>query len=666
MTLWLLPLVLFGGAAALLLAPRRALLPWLAIAPLVMALGLALWAAAMEPVSSGFWWGPRLDPQLAVAGISRILVVLVPVIAIPVVLYAAASARSDPAAYRLLALLVAFTGAMELLVLAGDFLTLLIAWELVGACSWALIGYDWRDVSRPRAALRVFITTRTGDLGLYLAAAASVAATGSVRFEALSGAGMPALHVVAGGVLLASAAKSAQLPFSPWLFSAMAGPTAASALLHSATMVAAGAYLLARLAPLLAPTGWFLPSLAWVGLATALAGGIVASLQSDLKKALAASTSAQYGLMFVAVGAGFTAAAGVHLVTHAAFKALLFLGAGVALHAGGTGDLARLRLGSALPRIAGFFAIGALALAAVPPLGGAYSKEQILAAAVEAPSGGIWLAAGVLTAGFLSAFYAGRLYLLAFGPGPRRSADLPATAERWSLLLLAGLSVALGVLWLPGSAGVVAEILGDELPHESTWQFLAGLIMIAAAGGLCWWLWIRGDLLNLRLTPNVRVYAAGWFGLPTAGQRIVVSPALQFSRALATFDDRVIDAGIRAAARLSILVSRATNALAEDALRRAVSAVGDLTSGVARGMWFTDDRGVDAAVERLTRAVASVADASGTADDNGIDTAVEMFARQVGVAGRQSRRLQTGLAHDYYLILAVGAVAVLAVATLGR
>lgn len=666
MTLWPLPLVLFGGAAALLLAPRRAWLPWLAMAALVTALGLALWAAATEPVSSWFWWGPHLDPQLTVVGISRVLVVLVPVIAIPVVLFAAASARSDPAASRLLALLVAFTGAMELLVVAGDFLTLLIAWELVGACSWALIGFDWRDLSRPRAALRVFITTRAGDLGLYLAAAATAAATGSVRFEALSGVSTPALHVVAGGVLLASAAKSAQLPFSPWLFSAMAGPTAASALLHSATMVAAGAYLLARLAPLLAPTGWFLPSVAWVGLATALAGGIVASLQSDLKKALAASTSAHYGLMFVAVGAGVSAAAAVHLVTHAAFKALLFLGAGVALHAGGTGDLARLRLGSALPRIARLFAIGALALAAVPPLGGAYSKEQVLAAAVEAPSRGSWLAAGVLAAGFLSAFYAGRLYLLAFGPGPRQSADSPATAERWSLALLAGLSVALGVLWLPGSGAAVAAVLGDELPHGSPWHFLASLILSAAAGGLCWRLWVRGHLLHLRLPAEVQAYGAGWFGLPTAGQRIVVGPALQFSRALATFDVRVVDAGIRAAARLSIVVSRVASASAENALQRAVAALADLASGIARSTRFTDDRGVDAAVERFARSVAAVADASGTADDKGIDTTVEMFARQVGVAGRQSRRLQTGLAHDYYLILAVGTVVVLAVATLGR
>lgn len=635
-----LMIVLFGGAAALLVTRRRAMLSWLAVVPLLVALGIAVWAGITQPVVSWAWWGSRFDPQIAVVGISRVLLVLVPMIAIPVVLYAAASARSEPAAPRLLALLVAFTGSMELLVVAADFLTLLIAWELVGACSWALIGYEWRDPARPRAALNAFVTTRTGDLGLYLAAAATVAATGSVRFEALAGVSGPTLHVIAAGVLLAAAAKSAQLPFSPWLFSAMAGPTAASALLHSATMVAAGAYLVARLAGVFEPTGWFAPTVAWLGLATAIGGGLVASLQSDLKKALAASTSAQYGLMFVAVGAGFTAAATVHLVTHAAFKALLFLGAGVALQAAGTTDLERLRVGAALPRTARLFAIGALALAAVPPLGAAYSKEQILAAAGQAPSGGTWLLTGVVAATFLSAFYAGRLYWLAFGRGPLSSLPGPAPAATWSLSLLAGLSVVLGALWLPGADVLVERLLDGRFAREAEWLLALSLITIAAAGVISWVLFKRGTLLTLAIPDRVRIPAAGWLGLPVVASRGIVDPALHFSHALASFDDRVVDAGIRAAAAVSTLISRVIASSAERGLEQAVSAIAHVTTALAG--------------------------ASGRADDSGIDVAVEGLAREIGAVGRQSRRLQTGLAHHYYVVVAAGALVLFVVAAFGR
>lgn len=650
----------------MLMIGRRALLPWLAVAPLVVVFAVALWAAAVQPVIDWSWWGPRFELQLAVIGIGRVLVVLIPVIALPVIAYASASSRSDPSDSRLLALLLVFTGAMELLVVAGDFLTLLIAWELVGACSWALIAHEWRDPARPRAALNAFITTRTGDLGLYLAAAASVAATGSVRFDALVNADSSALHVVAAGVLLAAAAKSAQLPFSPWLFSAMAGPTAASALLHSATMVAAGAYLLARLAPVLAPTGWFHPTVAWLGLATALAGGVVASLQSDLKKVLAASTSAQYGLMFIAVGAGFTAAAGLHLVTHAAFKALLFLGAGVAVHAAGTGDLARHRLGTTLPHVARLFAIGALALAAVPPLGGAYSKEQVLAAATQAQFGGPWLISGLISAGFLSTLYAGRLYLLAFGPGPSAAVHQPTRLERWSLTFLAGVSVLLGLLWLPGAARWFEQVTDQTLPTEAARLVLLSLITTTAAGGTCWLLWRRGILLDLGLPDGLRNFAAGWFGLPTLAKRLVVTPALRLSIALAIFDERVVDAGIRTATRTAALISRLAAWRGELMFERIGSTVADVTSVMAGTSRTADDRVIDSAVEWLARAFSRVADASSSADDERIDTVVEGLAGEVGRAGRHSRRLQTGLAHDYYLILTVGSLGLIGVAAFWR
>ncbi|MGH7556648.1 MAG: proton-conducting transporter membrane subunit, partial [Gemmatimonadota bacterium] len=376
-----LPLLPLAGSASLLALRRRErLLGPLAVGAMAVTFIVALVAAAAQPTAA--WpWGAGIELRLAATGPARVVAPLVAFIAAPILLYAAA--HQSEGVPRLLAWMCAFVGAMEVLVLAADLLTLLVGFELVAVCSWVLIAHDWRDPSDGRDAARAFLTVRFGDLALYLAAGLVFAATGSFAFEALTALPRPLLDVVALGVLVAAAAKSAQLPFSPWLFAAMAGPTPVSALLHSATMVSAGAYALMRLAPAFEPTGWFSPAVALLGLATALAAGGVAALHPHVKKTLAASTSAQYGLVFLAVGAGSTAAAGAHLVAHAAFKALLFLGAGVAIHAAGTKRLDRMGLGTALPRAAWLFAAGALALAAVPPLGGAWTKEEIVRAAGE-------------------------------------------------------------------------------------------------------------------------------------------------------------------------------------------------------------------------------------------------------------------------------------------
>ncbi len=672
-TLWILPLVPIIGASVVLGAGRittrlttgdRALvLGIVGGAVLLITLAVAIWAATLMPSAEWPWWGPVFHPHLAVVGIARIMIVLVPVIALPVVAYAVSSMRDDTGLARLIALLVAFTGAMELLVIASDLLTLLVGWELVGAASWGLIGFEWQDASRLKAALDAFIVVRVGDLGLYLAAGALFAATGSLDIDTLGVLHGPALAVVAGGILVAAAAKSAQLPFSPWLFSAMAGPTPASALLHSATMVAAGAYLLARVAPALAGAAWFGPTVAWLGLATALAAGVVATLQSDLKRALAASTSAQYGLMLVAIGAGVPAAAAVHLVAHAAFKALLFLGAGVVLHAAGTLDLSKLRLGTALPRVARLFGVGTLALAAVPPLGGAYSKEQVLAAAAGGSAGTPVLAIGVLIAGFLSALYAGRLQLLAFGPrsslgdagdrgevykgdysGNSSPASYPTSHPSRTVLaslgFLALISLALGSLWLPGGSRVVQWAAGRALAGASAWTLIVSLGTIVAAAVTDWVLWRRDALVSLYIPDRARNRIAHWLGIPTLASVLIVRPTLSLAHSLAIFDDRVIAAGTRVAVGIATAVSQ-------------LAAWGG-------------ERSLDTLVALVVRGTEGIARASSVADDSGVDAAVEHVARGVGVVGEDSRRLQTGLAHQYYVILAVGLLVIVAVAVVGR
>lgn len=680
MTPWLLVAAPLAGALVVLALARATRSPShltaIAVMALAATLAAAMWGAGHSAAAVWPLWGPRLAPELDIQGIGRIMVVLVPAIAVPVVLYTGAYARDDVALPRLLALLTAFVGLMELLVLAADFLTLLVAWELVGACSWALIGFDWRAAASPRAARDAFLTTRVGDLGLYIAAGATFASAGSLRFDALSTIGGPALGVVAAGVLLAAAAKSGQLPFAPWLFSAMAGPTPASALLHSATMVAAGAYLLIRLSPLLAAVSWLGPAVALLGLATALAGGVVASLQSELKRALAASTSAQYGLMLVAVGAGYPGAAGAHLIAHAAFKALLFLAAGSASHATGTLELdsmSRAGLMRAHPRLAALAAVGALALAAIPPLGAAFSKEQIIAAAAGAPFAPHWLAAGVLAAALLSAFYSGRLWLLAFGPGIRRRRDVldteaqphHATAMRLpgpeliALAVLAVASLALGLWYLPGGDRVMARMTSGRLPDGGSVGEVA-LSLLAAGTGLAAarLLWRRQAPGTLGLPPAGRDSLAAWLGLPRLARRLVVDPVVLLGRVLAIADDRAVDAGVRAAVRAGAFMSRAAGWWGERGVGGAVTAVSRAFTMVARLSSVADDRGLSRVVASLASWTEATARVAQTTDDRAVDGAVEGLAQEVGVLGARSRGLQTGLAHHYYLIVASGVLVI--------
>ncbi|MFV1961151.1 MAG: NADH-quinone oxidoreductase subunit L [Acidimicrobiia bacterium] len=636
---WLPILFPLAGAAGLFVLRRqRSLLGPIALAALAGGLVSSV-LVAISGASSTWSWGAGIDLALAVEEAGRVMVVLVPLVAFAVVAFAASSLRNDPALARLLILMSGFVAAMELLVVAADFLTLLIGWELVGAASWALIGHDWRNPHAPMSAKEAFITTRFGDLGLYIAAGAAFAAAGSFQFSDLAQSSNSGwLAVVAGGVVLAAAAKSAQLPFSPWLFSAMAGPTPVSALLHSATMVAAGAYALIRLEPILSEVVWFGPLVVGLGLLTALAGGVVAFAQTDFKFALAGSTSAQYGLMMVAIGAGYTAAGMGQLTAHAFFKALLFLGAGVAVHSAGTLDLGKLRLGSSLPGMAVLFGVGAAALAAVPPLGAAFTKETVLAAAIES---GIWVGAGTVVAGLLSALYASRLHLLAYGPGPLITLKArPHRSEIAALGLLAGLTLALSVIWLPGGEELLTELTGGLLAAGELWELGVSLAAIALAFGFVWLLWRRGLLVTGGIPQRLRRFVAGWWGIPTAARRVVVDPLLALSRGLSDGDRSAVDAVVRAAAAGTISVSKRLRRRVETAVDRLVDGAGGGTLGTA-------------AVSRKF-------------DDDAVDATVEGIASGIRIGGDKSRRIQTGMSHDYYAMAVAGTVVVVIVAAIWR
>ncbi|WP_313088738.1 proton-conducting transporter membrane subunit [Pseudomonas sp.] len=640
--LWLVPLLPLGAAPLLYLLLRRsspAALGWTAAIVVLGSLALMLLALPGD-WSGSYRWSDQVELGLGLSPAGTLFALVVPLVAAPILLYSAyheAQTSKGQALTRLMALLLAFVGAMQLLVLATDLLTLLIAWELVGMLSWALIAHDWSSERSVRSAAWAFLVTRFGDLGLYVAAGAAFAGIGSFDFAALAQLeGMP-LQVFVVGILLACAAKSAQLPFSPWLFAAMSGPTPVSALLHAATMVAAGVYLIIRLHPVLDGVVWFAPLAMALGLATAIGGGVVASLQGHAKKLLAASTSAHYGLMWLAVGAGFPGAALLHFVTHAFFKGGLFLAAGLAEHQVDSYSLGKMRLGRQLPGVALATLACSLALAGIPPMGGAWSKEQLIAASGHR---GIWPLVIALLAGALSALYATRFQWLAFGPG-ESARDRPGTsrqswAERLALYCLAGATLGLSVLWWPGLGEAIANSLGFALPPVKTGETLLSLASVVL-GILLAALVLRRHWANRDVTNPRHATASDWLGIPFLAVRMA-SGLMAVSYALARFDDRVVDATVQRItgyARLAVTLGR------------------------------FDDRAVDGGI-RLTAHFGNWLARTGDRDGEALfDGFAMQLSRLTGWLGGKARQLQSGQTHHYYTGIAVGLAAVFVILAIG-
>jgi len=335
--------------------------------------------------------------------------------------------HDDPGYARYFAYLNLFVFSMTMLVLAGNFLLLYLFWEAVGLCSYLLIGFWYTRPAAVQAGKKAFVVNRVGDFGFGLAVMWLWLALGTLDYgEVFARAGeLPPATATAIALLLFMGAcgKSAQLPLHTWLPDAMEGPTPVSALIHAATMVTAGVYMVARSHALFERSGVALEVVAWVGVVTALFAATIALAQTDIKRVLAYSTVSQLGYMFAAVGLGAYAAGIFHLVTHALFKALLFLGAGSVIH-GLRGEQDLRRMGGLAPKMVATtitMTVGAAGLAGVPPLAGFFSKDEILHAAFTRDPV-IW---GLLLLGaFLTAFYTFRLIFLAFFGPPRMSREV--------------------------------------------------------------------------------------------------------------------------------------------------------------------------------------------------------------------------------------------------
>lgn len=530
-----------------------------------------------------------VDIGLLADPLSVTMILFITGVATLIHLYSIGYMHGDPNFSKFFVYLNLFAFSMLMLVLGDNLLLTFLGWEGVGACSYFLISFWFTDEANASAGKKAFVTNRVGDFGFMLATFLAFFAYGSIEYGDMFSGSIPASTATAIALLVfvGAAGKSAQFPLYLWLPDAMAGPTPVSALIHAATMVTSGVYLLARINPILAASHDWAPSLiAWVGLFTALFAASIAIAQDDIKKVLAYSTVSQLGFMVVAVGTGVYVAALFHMITHAFFKALMFLGSGSVIH--GMNDDQNMKryggLAKLMPITAGTFIVGWLAIAGIPPFSGFWSKDEILVGIYA--NNDIFankvLFVLLLIAALLTAFYMTRLVILTFFGPPRwrdevtdetlleSEEELPVRHPHespWTmtfpLVVLAGAALVAGGLNLPFTKdlhflehwlepsfyfnGTSNEFHG--LPGGGTKLTLAVIATLCAIGGIvaAWKLYFdkRGGT-----GPDApAIMAQGW-GYDNAVSNFMGGPGTKGFDALADFDGKVVDGAVNGVGKL--------------------------------------------------------------------------------------------------------------------
>ncbi len=597
---------------------------------IVLAVGGIQWGTMKGVFHLGPWdWlpaGADFDWQVGILvdGLTAVMLVVVTGVSFLVHLFSVGYMKGDPKYPLFFAWLQMFSVSMLILVLADNLLHLFMGWELVGLCSYKLIGF-WSEKPDPcNAARKAFITTRIGDLGMLLAICILGGAVGSFDFDKIftavaAGAIGDTWLLLAGlGLFFAAMGKSAQLGLHVWLPDAMEGPTPVSALIHAATMVAAGVYLVGRMAPMMLPD--VMTVIAIVGAATALVAGLIALAQNDIKRVLAYSTISQLGYMFLGLGVGAWHAALFHLTTHAFFKALMFLGSGSVIHAcHHEQDMRKMGgLWNKLPITGTTFLIGVIAIAGVPWItSGFFSKDGILSGAYATNPALFWVG---LAGAVLTAFYMMRLFAMTFLGKPKdahvhdHAHESPAVM--WIPLAVLG-TLAICAGWgtwheamLAPPESVVAEgsiqTLHDEHHHAG---FVMPLAIAAALIGL---------LLGLLVFWKFAARVADW-----------KKPFRALETALANkfwFDELYDKVLVKPAYRLAELFR------------------------------FVDSRGVDGLVNAVGRGGVKTGDASGAHDRHVVDGLVRMTGALCQGFGGMFSMMQSGRVR-FYLSLSVGALA---------
>ncbi len=585
---WLPPALSAGAFAGILLLGGRLPLKGAPLAVAAIAAGFALfWFFAADVVNEGAASFERLWFEAGDIGISLgmtidelaiVMIGLVTAVSLAVQVYSLAYMRGDPKLGWFFAVLALFAASMLALVVVDNLLVFYVLWELIGLCSYLLIGFYSERRSAAEAAKKAFIVTRVGDVALLIGVLVLFQAAGTFSMReifALAEAGeigASSLNLSAALIFIGVAGKSAQFPFHVWLPDAMEGPTPVSALIHAATLVIAGVYFLARLSPMLVHTPGVLDAVAAVGLFTAFIGAFLALAQNDLKRVLAYSTVSQLGFMVLAMGS-FGFAAGIfHLLTHGFFKALLFLGSGSVMHAMDD-ELDMRKMGGlrrAMPVTFVVFAVGTFALAGLFPLSGFFSKDEILLGVLDGRNG--WLLAAGLAASGLTALYAARMLFMVFAGEPR--SDAARRAHEASPLIL----VPMAALAIPAAGlGLLALSWGDfggilsflhlpggahhyEINHAVFWPslivafglFIVGYRIYAPRGAE------PAPSIVERRYPRLYAWVANKFYLDELYQWAVDNVVLAASRFIAVFDRRVVnDTGVDGPGKATVLAGRA-------------------------------------------------------------------------------------------------------------
>jgi NADH-quinone oxidoreductase subunit L len=479
---------------------------------------------------------------------------------------------------RFMAYLSLFTFFMLMLVTSDNLAQLFVGWEGVGLCSYLLIGFWFKKPEANAAAIKAFLVNRVGDFGFALGIFATFALFGSIHYDEIFsnapahtasvltflGYELPAMTLICILLFIGAMGKSAQLGLHTWLPDAMEGPTPVSALIHAATMVTAGVFMVARLSPLFEQSETALLVVTLVGAATAFFAATVGLVQNDIKRVIAYSTCSQLGYMFFACGVGAYAAGIFHLMTHAFFKALLFLGAGSVIH-GMSGEQDMRKMGGIwdkMPITYGYMWIGSLALAGIPWFAGYYSKDMILEAAYAGGGAGKFAFALGVAAAFMTAFYSWRLLILTFHGKPRASAEVMSHVHEsppimlLPLVLLAFGAVfsgmigyhALGLISPEGNfwqASIASHVILEEAHHVPGWVPVLPLLVALSGVAAAWYFYsvnpkLPGDLAG-RFPALYRFLLNKWY-FDELYDRAFVVPAKKLGRKLWKFwDEQVID-----------------------------------------------------------------------------------------------------------------------------
>jgi NADH-quinone oxidoreductase subunit L len=523
-------------------------------------------------------FGGGLDIHLGflIDPLSAVMLMVVTGVGLLIHIYSMGYMHGDPGYYRFFTYLNLFMVSMLLLVMGDNYLVLFIGWEGVGLCSYLLIAYYFDKPSATKAGTKAFVVNRIGDAGFLIAIFLIIQEFGTLNYlEVIDRA-----HELTEGTATAIAlclfigaiGKSAQIPLYTWLPDAMEGPTPVSALIHAATMVTAGVYMVVRNHAIydLAPTA--LTVVGVIGGVTAIFAATIGLVQTDIKRVLAYSTVSQLGYMFLGCGVGAYTAAIFHLVTHAFFKALLFLGSGSVIHAlGGEQDIRKMGgLKAEIPITAGTFLLGTIAIAGLPPLAGFWSKDEILGMAFKGDHQVLWLIG--MSGAFLTSFYMFRLFYVTFTGTTRMDHEVAHHVHESPLvmtvplMILAVLSFAGGmVLGVPPEGGWLHHFLAPVAAAESGEAhegfgsldvlLMGASVLVAIAG------WFLAYTMYVRRPEMAAAWGAKYqsahrlllnkYWVDELYDALVVEPSKRLSQAWAWFDDTVIDGLVRGVARMT-------------------------------------------------------------------------------------------------------------------